>query len=451
VTQAYEDINLIVASVDGPNGVVYVRSATIELDIIDVIFNASYYTKFSSGADRASDYYINYSEGLFYINRNYFNDDPAQDLVTASYRYYGLVSANLFLSNPLGDGSPYTQVEYYTISAPSNATAMIVSLTENTSIDAIDIGCGFFYPKETADDVRKYNIQMTLTLQYSESVMFSGICWQTISATDTNLNVTSLRNLSALSPGDTIVMEGEECTVNTITDNGYSALINVTRGVNGTTAQDHSIPGWGGYPDLFVSMYKKITFTNICTELTSFDITSGSYLAVAREALGDDFTAATFKFILNKSDAVTYTTAAFREEKTVYPFAIHTFKAYTNAYLSSEAILVTGTPANALQLQDGIGLLSRVGDRVYKYEFDEKVILSQSDLDTTAINFLTEFYKLHTQLRVQELYNPSLEMGLTALVVDAVNGINQNYFIEEISGTLSGGKVSHDALIARYP
>jgi len=152
--------------------------------------------------------------------------------------------------------------------------------------------------------------------------------------------------------------------------------------------------------------------------IRSAAILTTSYVAVSREALGETFKAATFKIIVDKCSAITYRSWAGDRDLSIYSVALHTFRAYANSVIKSEATLVAGTPSTDLEIQDDLGLLEKIGDRVYKMEFDEKTILSQDNLDTLAYNLLSEFYKKHTQLRVQELYNPELEMGLTMEVVD---------------------------------
>jgi len=82
-------------------------------------------------------------------------------------------------------------------------------------------------------------------------------------------------------------------------------------------------------------------------------------------------------------------------------------------------------------LYDKEGLIDRLGERLYKSTLAKTD--TKRDLVLMAQNMLKEFLKNHTRCQTTVAFHPALRIGQTVRVIDAVNNIDRNYFVESIS------------------
>jgi hypothetical protein len=479
-------IGISVTSVNAVDGIVYISGKYSDIQLID---NACYYVRYSTGADSGSEYYVDYTHGLVGINKIYLREwklgsISGDERITADY--YAIYQRNYSSRKSLNasvlvDGNPNTQYQklwavaqmgdakhIITPANPSNGSEIFtLSFTELKTVDTLDIGMGYFKPLVDEDeDNRKFPITATMSLRYSTEKVFVARTKLDINATQTTMSFEIVNNMNDLNVDDILMIDGEEIQVKSfsITDMEFN-ITNCVRGVNSTRAVAHRVYTTNDYENI-VAM-KKINFSEMCRELTAFELSSGDILTVTKESFGPNFQFATLLllvhtieplqfrgvgWIMQNPDADAFVGIGTEDQDiTVYPVAINNLSLYENAVLISEAKLIAGTPTTDLQVHDTFGLLDTVGDKVYINELDEKVVIDKEELDVFAYNTLLEGVKAHTQIKVEELFNPVPEVGMTVLVVDTLNGISQNYFVEEASGANTNGKVSHSFALARYP
>jgi hypothetical protein len=96
---------------------------------------------------------------------------------------------------------------------------------------------------------------------------------------------------------------------------------------------------------------------------------------------------------------------------------------------------------------DKVGLLGRIGDKIYKDTNVNENLTTISKIYNRAYNWLYEFQKDHSKVSVNTVFAPHLRIGQTVKIVDVTNNISQRYFIESIQNT-SGGL---SLILARYP
>ena len=100
-------------------------------------------------------------------------------------------------------------------------------------------------------------------------------------------------------------------------------------------------------------------------------------------------------------------------------------------------------------LYDNNFILPKQGDRVYKNNLTSTPYLyQQSDLDSLAQSYLSEYIKNLSKIQVDLLFAPYWKVGQTANVTDIFEGLNNNrYFVESITHTPNKTKL----ILAQYP
>jgi len=101
----------------------------------------------------------------------------------------------------------------------------------------------------------------------------------------------------------------------------------------------------------------------------------------------------------------------------------------------------------ASSLFDDAGLLPIYGDKVYKDRDVHIELSTQPIIDRRGKLMLYEFQKNKSKVRITSMLAPHIIMGMTLRVIDTVNNINQNYFLEKMSAK----KSQPTFMLARYP
>ena len=121
---------------------------------------------------------------------------------------------------------------------------------------------------------------------------------------------------------------------------------------------------------------------------------------------------------------------------------------YRNVVLSESAYLTSDIDSDDdNHLYDVDGLLSSIGDKLYKVTVINEELSNLTKLKRRAKALLREFIKNNTTMTGTIVYAPHQEVGQTLRIIDAKNSINDNYFIESVAK--SNGIVSLE--LARYP
>jgi hypothetical protein len=123
------------------------------------------------------------------------------------------------------------------------------------------------------------------------------------------------------------------------------------------------------------------------------------------------------------------------------------FGGCTGAGAHANTIRVHDQLEGDTRIFDDTYLLKRIGDFVYKDGNINEFLDTQSLVDKRAKDFLSEFVKNHTRGTLALAYAPHLQVGNTIQVIDSVNRITRNYFVEGITHS----DIGSEAVIAYYP
>ena len=88
-----------------------------------------------------------------------------------------------------------------------------------------------------------------------------------------------------------------------------------------------------------------------------------------------------------------------------------------------------------------------LSDKLYKNTEENDFLDDQSKVNKRANDYLTEFYKDHSKVKIDVLYGPHYRVGQTVRLVDKTQDIDANYFIENLAD--NNGRLS--LVVARYP
>lgn len=410
------------------------------------------------------DYWIDYDNGLFYISSAIV--DPEIDEITASY-WFASGTQDSWLdsysgsSRSLSDGLLNTgaQCSVRNIN-PIGATAFCAVLEAPVTLDAIDVGAGYYtVGSEAQDNRRTFPISFNITLQYSADAIFVGFLKENISAFATSFSIFGQKNISRLQAGDTLVFPGgEEVVVGAVSIlDRVVTLTGCTRGANSTTAVAHDISPFiqiFGEDFIFNTntdwILQKTTWSDICSELTGMSMTSGDYVQTSQDAFGEGLTVGAFRVVINDCSPLEYYDDDGESKIQTYAVSLHSLKGYSDSVLRAEAKLTTGTPSASL-VADTTDLLASQGDRVKKLEFGPEIPMTADELQAMATNWLRASRCGINKVNVQELFNPALEMGATVELTDEINRVNEElYFCESVTGRMTGRSVAHEVVLTKY-
>jgi len=168
-------------------------------------------------------------------------------------------------------------------------------------------------------------------------------------------------------------------------------------------------------------------FYPVCEKASNFHLGGGESVSFEEGDLPELFDARYFRLILEDSNKIDF--EAGRWCVPICEFAI-----YKNLILKGEARLIpTHSGEDETHIYDYRDLLDTVGDKLYKIATVNPILSTQSRIDRRAGRLLEEFQKEHTKSTVDVMYAPHIELGQTVRVIDPVNSVAQNYFIEGIS------------------
>lgn len=137
-------------------GVYYVPGSSRN-SLVESISTGTYWVQYNTGSLT-----IDYDNVRFKI-RNSIIKDTAQDLVKANFQYLTAFTSVIGIDNVIdGRWDTQTQTEFYA-EPPTGYNYAILDLGSIKDIQALDLVAGFFKP----DNIRKFDIDMRLTIQYS--------------------------------------------------------------------------------------------------------------------------------------------------------------------------------------------------------------------------------------------------------------------------------------------
>ncbi len=179
-------------------------------------------------------------------------------------------------------------------------------------------------------------------------------------------------------------------------------------------------------------------------DTSGFDLQAGDTASFDSGALGEGFQARYLRILLDKAEKVNYGAADPKTGKIpdAWMAALTEIRIYKDSILSGECKL-TPTESQGQQagwLYDPDDILTKAGDVVYKVTEVNEYLDTQEKVNDRAKGLLREFYKNHTKAQVDIVYHPSIIVGDTITVVDSLNNINRNYFVEAISS--NNGRMS---------
>lgn len=392
---------------------------------------------------------------LYFHQGKYY---PIYDVVTLSYYFSSYSASGTNQNSILCDLNPYTVVQKCSYTGGTDLTDTVfltIVLSGLKSIDELHITGGMFYPDGfTSKYGRGYDVDQVLTIRSSETPIFAGQLYTTINSVDTTIVVNNTVNLSSLEVDDYIWIENEKIQVRTITalENPQRTSLLVYRGMGSTTAKAHVADRgdvfWGFEGN--TAVYQDTTFIYINSDLEAFSLSSSESKVITKEVLGDSFSAACFQITIN--------TAATKEfyigdvVKTGQLVSISEFLLYSDSYLVAESKLTSA--GTFPDVADPLDLYGKYGDRVFKKEFGENSYFTLLELQNAAYNILLSNYKNQSQVTIEEVWLPSVQLGQTLKVIDTVQGgdltTGVDYFVTGFSGNNSGGRGSHSIQAAKY-
>jgi hypothetical protein len=419
---------------------------------IESIATATYYVFYSS-----DDLIIDYEQAELKIAKKLIKS-TANTKVTATFEYFTVITAFKDVASVI-DGRSDTQVQTtFFAEPPTGYNYAILDLGSAKTIQALDIVSGFYKP----DDIRKYDIDFNMTIQYSTD----GVNYYDIS--DKTHNVQFTGGISKSFEEDSLgvgfsarylkfILENVKkieygaITV-TVSDSNKQSLIDqgiITSGTaNGTLATIRSgtyviaITEISAYDNIVIKSEAKLIPTTVTTEnITLSGLVSGSYPTVINVKDTSGFDASGTAYVwdgLDSYDVFSYTgkgatffygVSGLSEDITLGDYIIQEIEGDSTLY-------------------DYKYLRPKLGDRIYKVnKVSDETLFSQSQLDYLARKYLLEFSKNHSKATIEVMFSPFLEVGQTIQIVDTLNNINSNYFIEEITSN----DTSMQLTVARYP
>lgn len=393
---------------------VYHAPGSAKNSTLESLSTATYSVFYSTGAID-----IDYDNVKFKISKQIL-PNPDVSEVTATFEYWTVMTPVEEIAS-IVDGRWDTQVQTEFFSEPpSGYNYAIVDLGSIQPIQALDIVAGFYKP----DDIRKFDIDMRLSLQYSTD----GTLYREISDETQNFG---------LSGGESVSFEESDLGVD------FQAR----------------------YIKIVLENVKKIPYGNgvwvvAFTEISAYNdvVLSSNATLIPRTVLTSNVSSSDTEVYVNSTEG--FTEPSSSEEVTAYInetaftyTGISSANTFTGVSLSSGFSANSGDPVTKsldgdTSIYDTENLLPKLGDRVYKdVRISDLNLYDQEQLDRVAKAFLAEYNKNHSKLQVNVMYSPYLRVGQTVKFTDSYNSIDQNYFIDSISETNG----YYQLVLARYP
>lgn len=392
---------------------------------IENVSKATYWIFYSS-----DDLIIDYEEAEFRISKKLI-DTPAQVIVRATFEYLAIVTPVKDIASII-DGKWDTQVqtEFYS-QPPAGYHYGTIDLGAIKNIQALDILAGFYKPNRTANDSRRFDINMALTLHYS----LDGVDFHEVSDKTHNVELTG---------GEAASFDDNDLGTNFQARYLRIILESVDKIEFEKGVWVVAITEVSAYDDIVLTGESKLIpyTTSTANIIIESGMSSGEYPTTV-EVLS------TVGFSVPESGE-DYHTAYI--ENDIFRYNGLTATSFTGVNGLEEThpagSRVSQTLENDSDFYDYRALRPKLGDRLYKkMEIDEKKLYDQTFLNRLAKAWLREFVKNHSKCSVDILYAPYLQVGQTIKLVDPFTGANTRYFIESLQDSNGFYTLS----IAQYP
>jgi hypothetical protein len=398
---------------------------------IESVSTATYYVFYST-----DDLVIDYDNAEFKIAKKLIRS-TAQTSVRGTFQYFSVITPFKDVASVI-DGRWDTQVQTEFFSEPPTGyNYAIIDLGSSKNIQAMDLVAGFYKP----DDVRKYDVDFNVTLQYStdgtnyydisdktHNVQFNGGKGVSFEESDLGIGFTArylkliLENVKKLDFGEvkdangTVIREG----VYVVAFTEISAYDNIV-----LKSDTKLIPTTELNTDIDLSGLVSNSFPNSIAVLdtTGFDTTGTAYVWDG----------------LDSYDSFTYTgltSTSFTE-----------VSGLSDSHSSGDKVIQEVESDNTVYDYDY--LRPKLGDRIYKdTNVSDDSLFTQSQVDWIAKKYLLEFIKNHSKAQVEVMFSPFIEVGHTIRIIDATNSVNTLYFVESVN---HNSNISTSLIVARYP
>lgn len=403
-------------AVDYADGVWSVPGSS-QNETIEQCSTASYFIMYST-----DDLQIDYANATFLINRRLI-PNTTEALVTATFEYQ-TVSTPIADATSCFDGrwDTQTQTTFYA-KPPQGFVYASLDLGAVKEIELIDIIAGFYKPD--ADGRRKFEMTNYITIKYSiDNVNYFEIASETSSF--------------ALTSGKT--KSFDEKVLGENFQARYFRLI-----IEDMEKIDYN-DGLYAIALVEIAAYSNVVLRGECkliptTELTSSYNGSQSTISVKNTT---SFPSGSGWLYLDSGSGISVS-ALWYSGKTSTSFTGITGAAGIGTYLAANKIY--DYEETDTSLYDNTLLLEKMGDALYKNTNVNEFLDTQEKVDKRAKDWLKESVKDHTMLDVDLMYAPHLRIGHTVSLNDPYNNTTNNYFVEKITSTEDGTRIT----IARYP
>jgi len=421
---------------------------------VEGVATATYYVFYST-----DDLIIDYEKAEFKIAKKLIKY-PAQTSVKATYQYLSVITPFKDIASVI-DGRYDTQVQTeFFAEPPTGFNYAILDLGSVKEIQAIDIIAGFYKP----DSVRKYDINFTLSLEYSidgtnyyiisdktQNIDFTGGVGKSFEESDLGVGFEAryfkmiLENVGRVEYGSMKVLQSNV----TISPNLDPITAIVTIPFSAKQTED-TIISYGVYVVALteIAAYNDIVIKANATLIPTCILTENANIGANTITVDS-----TENFDELESGETTVTGYIDNNDGS--------YDSFTYTGLTSTSFTgVTGLTSNHVigdklvqelegdtTVYDYKGLRRQLKDRLYKsVKVDNSTLYSQSQLDYVSKMYLKEFIKNHSKVQVEVLYSPHIEIGQTIKIVDPYNNIDTNYFVESISDNNG----NYTLVLARY-
>jgi hypothetical protein len=362
---------------------------------------------------------IDYDNVVFYIKQTLI-PDPARVLVNADYEYVHTMTPINGITRVF-DGRHDTQVQTEFFSnPPTGYNYAILDLGQTYTIQAIDMIAGFYRP----DDVRKFDIDMRMTLQYS----LNNSDYYDITDATTNFE---LQGGAAKQFEESDLGDGFQARyLKLLLDN----VGKIEYGKYGVWVV--AFTEIAAYSDTVLRSEAKL----IPITYNSNPVNSGSSTMTVVSTVGFDEPAS--------GESVT----AYIDDN-AFTYTGKTSNSFTGVTIGSGESYSTGNRVTrSIKLDADVydygSLLYYQGDRLYKFDrTDNGVFYSQTELDNLCRAWLEEFAKNHNKSSVAVVFSPYLKVGQTVALTNPVTLVTENFFIEAINTADN----YNELILAAYP
>ncbi len=437
----YMDYGIGVVSIPGSE-----QNTTIES-----VSTATYYVFYST-----ADLIIDYEQAEFKISKTLIKS-TANTKVTSTFEYFSVITPFKDVASVI-DGRWDTQVQtVFFAEPPTGYNYAILDLGSIKTIQAIDLVAGFYKP----DGVRRFDIDYNMTLQYStdgvnyydisdktRNIQFTGGSSKTFEEKDLGIGFTArylkfiLENVKKIEYG-AITAEVNDSNRQSLIDQG----IITSSTPNGAIATIRSgtfvvaITEISAYDNIVIKSEATLIPTTVLTVDVDLESASASYPTTINVLDTSGFDSSGVAYIWNGLDD--YDIFTYQGKGTTFFWGV--------SGLNSDhdlGDLVVQEIEGDNNLYDYEYIRPKLGDRVYKVnKVNDETLYNQTQLDYLAKIYLLEFMKNHSKATIEVMFSPFLEVGMTIQIIDAINNVNDKYFIEAINST----ETTMQLTVAKYP